>query len=86
VTAKDIDSHLNRTPRAKKMAHTDFTIDLSGLENHQKLEIYKQLQTLQKQFGFMLTASEGVMAIAGSVATAANDNDVPNGTQSVVAS
>jgi hypothetical protein len=41
MLAKDINLALNRSPKAKKMREVDVIIDLSGLENPQKLQVYQ---------------------------------------------
>ena len=82
MTARDISLILGIPPRSRKNQDHDVVIDLNGLDNDRKREVYQQLQFLKERFGFQLTPGQTLEGIARTVDPAANDNDVPNGTKS----
>ncbi len=65
TTAEEVKLILNDQPKVKKpRVEADCIIDLNGLENGQKLNVYRQLEELQKQFRFELKLGDTLKAIA----------------------
>jgi hypothetical protein len=61
VTSKDIDEILGHAKSKKK---GDVSINLTGLLEPMKVELYNELTALKKKYGFTLKASDDLMKIA----------------------
>jgi hypothetical protein len=78
MTAKDVTLIVGSVSKARTVQQRDVIIDLSGLDTQKQLEVYQELQLLEKRFGFQLTPCKSLRTKAVNPSPA-NEN-VPNGT------
>ena len=69
MTANDVALILDGPPSVKKARRTDLSIDLGGLDEQTKIEVYNQLQSLKDKFHFELTVGVEFAKIANNAPT-----------------
>ena len=69
MTAADVNLIVNGAPTPKTEHHRDLIMDLSGLDQTVKIDLYRKVKALEEQFKFGLTVSDELKACANNAIT-----------------
>ena len=69
MTAADVNLIVNGAPTPKTEHHRDLIMDLSGLDQTVKIDLYRKVKALEEQFKLGLTVSDELKACANDAIT-----------------
>jgi hypothetical protein len=71
MTAADVDDITGQPSKHSNDRKRDVTIDMTGLDNKAKLDVYHQIKDLEQKFGFHIKIAEEIEALVKSPVSAA---------------